>query len=68
MKLKFQSEEVKDQIEFMFGVYRSAALLYWTVTELQSLRRQQKISDKMVTVTKMLLDTIKIMNLFTEFG
>ena len=65
---KYQSEEVRDQIDFMLQVYRSIALLYWTLTELQSLRRQQRVTDRIMAISSALSDTVKVVNLVSEFG
>ena len=68
MHEQYQSEEVRDQIDFMLQVYRSIVLLYWTLTELQTLRRQQNVLDKITAMSKALSDTTTIINLVSEFG
>ena len=47
---RYRGEEVRDQIEFLMSIYRSATLLFWTLNELNSLRRQQNWSDKVVNI------------------
>ena len=37
LQQQFQKAEVRDQIEFMLGIYRSIALLYWTISEMRKL-------------------------------
>lgn len=65
---KYQSAEVRDQIDFMLQIYRSTALLYWTLSELQGLKKKQKLTDRIVAVSRALSDLIRITNLVADFG
>ena len=68
MQSKYRSDEVRDQVEFLMSVYRSATLLFWTLNELSALRKQQNLADRIVNTSKALSDAIKIINTVSDFG